>query len=65
MATVTIVIEMDTAAFFNVEGRESEGGEVSRILREYAAREHWNAQVEDAVLRDVNGNAVGTATRTE
>lgn len=62
MARLTITIDMDNAAFSDFPG---EGSEVARILSKYAAEQDQAYEANDAVLRDVNGNAVGTARRTE
>jgi len=61
MATVTIKIETDNAAF--ADGNETQ--EVARILRELATfMVAWNRVIDvyPNALRDINGNRVGEVT---
>ena len=56
--TYKITIRCNNAAF---DGNA--GGEVARILREVAQRCEYQDEPANAVLRDDNGNTVGTAKR--
>ena len=59
MATVTIKIKTDNDAF--VDGHEAH--EVARILR-CLAEDMDRGYIESDKLRDINGHAVGSVTRT-
>ena len=57
--TLTITIKMDNAAFGDTD--ESRKVEAGRILKEYAAKLICGVSTNTHNLRDINGNAVGSA----
>lgn len=64
MATYTITIKMDNAAFMNDFEDLNEGVEIAIILRALAAYNDGHLQAQATTLRDANGNVVGKAERT-
>lgn len=65
MATLTIKIKMDNAAFTDGNGGKMQGPEAARILMEYAKEiRQYDTIPRLGLLVDVNGNAVGEARAT-
>jgi hypothetical protein len=59
MSELTLGMKLDNAAF-----EEEPGYEVSRILRELADKIEQRGLEDGMILRDVNGNRVGTVAVT-